>query len=139
MPARNFAGCHTEETLQGDANLGIKYSTDSKFQELLPCSECRLFGLITKLFACIYMEFSLLANCGFCSVQFLLYAVSIVYGVKKLGGLSPQANYTERPPLVSEVSAKYAGRGCHVVSVTDPYGRSLYFVFQIAPQLYSQG
>jgi hypothetical protein len=26
-----------------------------------------------------------------------------------------------------------------VVSVTDPYGRSLYFVFQIAPQLYSQG
>jgi hypothetical protein len=44
---------------------------------------------------------------------------------------------TERPPLVGEVQ---------VVSVTDPYGRnpyfldrSRYFVFQVAPQLYSRG
>jgi hypothetical protein len=36
-------------------------------------------------------------------------------------------------------------RGCHVVSVTDPYGRNLgylnlsrYFFFQVAPQLYSE-
>jgi hypothetical protein len=40
----------------------------------------------------------------------------------------------------------FAGRGCHVVSVTDPYGRILgfldrsrYFFFQVAPQLYSRG
>jgi hypothetical protein len=31
---------------------------------------------------------------------------------------------TEWRPLVGEVSAKFADRGCHVVSVTDPYGRT---------------
>jgi CBS-domain-containing membrane protein len=51
---------------------------------------------------------------------------------------------TERSPLVVEVIAKFADRGCHVVSVTDIYGRILgflnrsrYFFFQVAPQLYS--
>jgi hypothetical protein len=50
---------------------------------------------------------------------------------------------TERPPLVSEISAKFADRGCNVVIVTDRYGRilcfldqSCYFLFQIPPQLY---
>jgi hypothetical protein len=40
----------------------------------------------------------------------------------------------------------FADRECHVVSVTDPYGRILgfvdgsrYFFFQIAPQFYSRG
>jgi hypothetical protein len=49
----------------------------------------------------------------------------------------------ERPPLVGEVSAKFADRGCHVVSLTDPYGRILgfidlsrYFFFQVAPQMW---
>jgi hypothetical protein len=45
---------------------------------------------------------------------------------------------TERPPLVGEVIANFfAGRGCHVVSMTDPYGlifgfldRSRYFSFK---------
>jgi hypothetical protein len=53
---------------------------------------------------------------------------------------------TERPPIVGEVSAKFADRGCQVVSVTDPYGRNLafldrsrYFFFQLALQLYSRG
>jgi hypothetical protein len=53
---------------------------------------------------------------------------------------------TERPSLAGEVSAKFAVRGCHVVSVTDAYGRILafldrihYFFFQAAPQLYSRG
>jgi hypothetical protein len=52
---------------------------------------------------------------------------------------------TDRPPL-GEVSAKFADRVCHVVSVTDPYGRILgfldrsrYFFFEVAPQLYSRG
>jgi hypothetical protein len=38
----------------------------------------------------------------------------------------------------------FADKGCHVVSVTDPYGRILdfldrsrYFFYQVAPQLYS--
>jgi CBS-domain-containing membrane protein len=35
---------------------------------------------------------------------------------------------TERPPLVDEVIAKFADRGSHVVSVTDPYGRILGFI-----------
>jgi hypothetical protein len=51
----------------------------------------------------------------------------------------------ERPPLVGEVSAKFATRGCHVTIVTDPYGCILgfidwsrYFFFEVAPQLYLQ-
>jgi hypothetical protein len=35
---------------------------------------------------------------------------------------------TERPPLVGEVIANFAGRGWHVVGVTDPYGRILGFL-----------
>jgi hypothetical protein len=57
-----------------------------------------------------------------------------------------QTTPTERPPPVSEVSANFANRGCHVVRVTNPYGRILcfldrsrYFFFQMAPQLYSWG
>jgi hypothetical protein len=34
---------------------------------------------------------------------------------------------TERPPLVGVVPT-FAGRGCHVVSVTDPYSRILGFL-----------
>jgi hypothetical protein len=54
---------------------------------------------------------------------------------------------TERPPLVSKASANFfADRGCHVVSVANPYcrilgflDRSRCFFFQVAPQLYSRG
>jgi hypothetical protein len=35
---------------------------------------------------------------------------------------------TERPPLVGEVIAKFADKGCHMVSMTDPYGRILGFL-----------
>jgi hypothetical protein len=36
---------------------------------------------------------------------------------------------TERPPLLGEVVANFfADKGCHVVSVTDPYGRILGFL-----------
>jgi hypothetical protein len=52
----------------------------------------------------------------------------------------------ERPPLVGEVSADFADRGCREVSAADPHGRILgfldhsrYFFFQVAPQLYSRG
>jgi hypothetical protein len=52
---------------------------------------------------------------------------------------------TERQ-LLAGVVPTFADRGCHVVSVTDPYGRILgfldrsrYFFFQVAPQLYSRG
>jgi hypothetical protein len=53
---------------------------------------------------------------------------------------------TEQPPLVGKVSANFVYRGCLVVSVTDPYGRTLgfldrshYFFFQVVPHLYSRG
>jgi hypothetical protein len=52
----------------------------------------------------------------------------------------------ERQPLVGKVTANVCDRGCHVVSVMDPYGRTLglldrsrYFFFQVAPQLHSRG
>jgi hypothetical protein len=65
----------------------------------------------------------------------------------KLLGLSPLANYTDRAIAASQqISANVCDRGCHVVSVTDPYSRILrfldqspYFFFQVASQLYSRG
>jgi hypothetical protein len=63
-----------------------------------------------------------------------------------LCGLSPQANYAERPPLVGEVNANFSNRGYRVVSTMDPHGCILgflnwirYYFFQVAIQLYLQG
>jgi CBS-domain-containing membrane protein len=63
----------------------------------------------------------------------------------KLRGLSPRVNYIDRR-LSAKLVPTFADRGCHVVSVTDPYGRILGFIdrsrygfFQVAPQLYSRG
>jgi hypothetical protein len=67
---------------------------------------------------------------------------------EKLHGLGLRANYTDRATTASRLSKcqLFVDRGCHVVSVTDPYGRFLgflersrYFAFQVAPQLYSRG
>jgi hypothetical protein len=48
--------------------------------------------------------------------------------------------------LSTKLVPTFADRGCHVVSVMDPYSsilgfldRSHYFFFQVAPQLYSRG
>jgi hypothetical protein len=48
--------------------------------------------------------------------------------------------------LLAKLVPTFADSGCHVVSVTDPYGRILGFLdrsgcyfFQVAPQLYSRG
>jgi hypothetical protein len=48
--------------------------------------------------------------------------------------------------LLAKLVPTFADRGCHVVSMTNPYGRILgfldrsrYFFFQVAPQLHSQG
>jgi hypothetical protein len=48
----------------------------------------------------------------------------------KLHGLSPRANYTDRVTAACRRSdcQLFADRGCHVVSVTDPYGRILGFL-----------
>jgi hypothetical protein len=48
--------------------------------------------------------------------------------------------------LSAKLVQTFEDRGCHMVSVTDPWGRILsfldrnrYFFFQVAPQLYSRG
>jgi hypothetical protein len=48
--------------------------------------------------------------------------------------------------LSAKLVLTFVGIGCHVVSVTNPYGcilvfidRSCYVFFQVAPQLYSRG
>jgi hypothetical protein len=49
----------------------------------------------------------------------------------KLHGLSPRANYnTDRATAACRRSdcQRFADKGCHVVSVTDPYGRILGFL-----------
>jgi hypothetical protein len=70
------------------------------------------------------------------------------YNIMKLPVLSPQANYTDRVDhrLLAKVVPTFADRGCHVVSVMDPYDRILgfldrsrYFFFQVPTRLYSRG
>jgi hypothetical protein len=64
-----------------------------------------------------------------------------------LRGLSSRAKYTDSDRhLSAKLVPTFEDRGCHVVSVTDPYARNLdflarsrYFFFQVAPQLYSRG
>jgi hypothetical protein len=73
---------------------------------------------------------------------FLFPSLSVLHKRTKLNsvtGVRERTIPTERPPLVSEVSANFWG-------VTDPYGRILgfldrshYFFFQVAPQLYLRG
>jgi hypothetical protein len=64
----------------------------------------------------------------------------------KLHDLSPRATYTDRETAACRRSdcQLFADRGCHVVSVTDPYGPYSRFsrqepllFYQVAPQLYS--
>jgi hypothetical protein len=47
-----------------------------------------------------------------------------------LHGLSPRANYTDRANAACRRSdcQLFVDRGCHVVSVTDPYSRILGFI-----------
>jgi hypothetical protein len=57
----------------------------------------------------------------------------IVVGIEKkknLRGLSPKANKTDPATAVCRRSdcQLFADRGCHVVSVTDPFGRILGFL-----------
>jgi hypothetical protein len=63
----------------------------------------------------------------------VLYGTFIPLRVKiktKLHGMSPRANYTDRATAACWRSdcQLFADRECHVVSVTDPYGRILGFL-----------
>jgi hypothetical protein len=63
-----------------------------------------------------------------------LIEVYIIFGSRASRGLalgrpSPPANYTDLDRRLSgKLMPTFAGRGCRVVSVTDPYGRILYFL-----------
>jgi hypothetical protein len=48
--------------------------------------------------------------------------------IKKLHDRSPPANYTDRATAACDCQL-FADRGCHVVSVTDPYGRIVGFLY----------
>jgi hypothetical protein len=57
-------------------------------------------------------------------------AINNSLGHLKLHDLSPRANYTDRETAACQRSdcQLFADRECHVVSVTDPYGRILGFI-----------
>jgi hypothetical protein len=69
--------------------------------------------------------------------------------LKKLTLWPESARELYRPSdrrLSAKLMSMFSDRGCHVVSVTNPYGRNLgfidrsrYFFFQVVPQLYSRG
>jgi hypothetical protein len=73
----------------------------------------------------------------------------IHYSQKKQTAWPESASELYRPSdlrLSAKLVPTLVDRGCHVVSVTDPYGRyfgfldrSHYFFFQGVPQLYSRG
>jgi hypothetical protein len=62
----------------------------------------------------------------------VLLRCSYVAKKTKLHGLSPRANRTDRATAACRRSdcRLFADRGCHVVSVTDPYGRVLDFLYR---------
>jgi hypothetical protein len=80
---------------------------------------------------------------SFCLAPHFFYAM---YFNNSLALVRERSISTDRPPLVGDVSTNFCGLVCHVVSVTNPYGRILgfldrsrYYFFQVAPQLYSPG
>jgi hypothetical protein len=64
----------------------------------------------------------------------LLNVLRILYALQnkqnKLHGLSPRANYTDRAIAACRRSdcQLFADKGCHVVSMTDSFGRILGFL-----------
>jgi hypothetical protein len=58
------------------------------------------------------------------------FLITVTKTKTKLHGLSPRANYTDQATAACGRSdcQLFADRGCHVDSVTDPYGRILGFL-----------
>jgi hypothetical protein len=74
------------------------------------------------------------------------YLQVILYNTKYFKERTPWSESASDRRLSVKLVPTFVDRGCHVVSVTDPYGRILgfedrsrYFFFQVAPQLYSRG
>jgi hypothetical protein len=62
-----------------------------------------------------------------------MYWQELIQKKKELHGLSPRANYTDRATAACRQSSCqiFADIVCHVVSMTDPYGRILGFLERI--------
>jgi hypothetical protein len=74
--------------------------------------------------------------------RFVTMVKTKLRGLKSASELYPPSDLL----LLAKLVQTFDDGGCHVVSVTDPYGRILgfldwsgYFFFQVAPQLYSRG
>jgi hypothetical protein len=110
---------------------------------------------VTHLHFLVCLLFTFKTLCRY-AIEMLPYQFSFWYTLfwfivkikTKLHGLSPWANCTDRATAACRRNdcQLFVDRGCHVVSVTDPYGRILgsldrsrYFFFQVASQLYSRG
>jgi hypothetical protein len=70
-------------------------------------------------FTCVVQVLSELINPG--------SSLAYINNKNKLSGLSLRANYTDRR-LSAKLVPTFADRGCHVVSVADPYARILGFL-----------
>jgi hypothetical protein len=78
--------------------------------------------LISEMMKAVVMNYSLLWHVG-CGLKLFLRTKKGGGGTNSMVWVRERTIPTERPPLVGEVIAKFADRGWHVVSATDPYGR----------------
>jgi hypothetical protein len=100
------------------------------------------------LYQCHYSSSPSLRCVPRISVMRMLNVASIILPIQHAGQFVSASELYR--PSDRRLSAKwlptFADKGCHVVSVIDPYGRILgfldksrYFFYQAAPQLYSLG
>jgi hypothetical protein len=98
---------------------------------VLYCSillHCGLALTVSEFRILKFLKFSVVSSCMFLFTT--LIAIFYNQCKKKLHGLSPRANYTDRATAACRRSncQLFADRGCHVVSVTDPYSRIIDFI-----------
>jgi hypothetical protein len=107
----------------------------------------------TCLYPCRYMSYKYLVLCHATSRRLGNYwkpflPIFLKNGVtyNNLVALVRERTIPSDRRLSAKLVPTFVDRGCHVVSVTDPYGRNLdflgqsrYYFFQVAPQLYSRG
>jgi hypothetical protein len=113
------------------------------FQPILPAS-------LTSVY--VFMNFSLLEYCSYLPypVHYSNLRAKLIISFHGFNTPWPEsASELYRPSdrrLLAKLVPTFADRRCHVVSVTDPHGRILAFLyrshyvfFHVAPQLYSRG
>jgi hypothetical protein len=76
------------------------------------------------------LEASYITNNMVCIYKHMSSIYTVYINIKKLHGLSPRANYTDRATTACRRSdwQTFADKECHVVSVTNPYRHILGFL-----------